>query len=107
MRAMLMASTLALTLAGHSSLTPAQTTAGTSATIVVPIIAQTGSFGSEVTAYNPNATALTVNVAFYDANNTTAPGPKACTSLVLPAGRSAQFTVATQCALPVGGTSGC
>ena len=31
----------------------AQTTAGTSATIVVPIIAQTGSFGSEATAYNP------------------------------------------------------
>lgn len=42
----------------------AQTTAGTSATIVVPVIAQTSSFGSEVTVFNPNAATITVNPVF-------------------------------------------
>src|SRR5437879_3472236 len=84
----------------------AQTTAGSSATIVVPVIAQTASFGSEVTAYNPNAGAITVNVAFYDANNTSSPGPKTCTALSLPAGQSVQFSVAGQCALPAGSNFG-
>src|SRR5258705_3998556 len=80
----------------------AQTTSGTSATIVVPVIAQTASFGSEVTAYNPNGAAITVDVSFYDAENTAAPGLKTCTQLSLPAGRSVQFSVAGQCALPAG-----
>ena len=57
----------------------AQTTAGTSATIVVPVVAQTGSFTSEVTVYNPNGGAITVNVAFYNAQNTTSPGPRRAT----------------------------
>jgi hypothetical protein len=78
----------------------AQTTAGTSATIVVPVVAQTGSFTSEVTLYNPNAGAITVSVAYYNAQNTASPGAKACNPLVLPGGRSAAFAVATQCALP-------
>jgi len=78
----------------------AQTTAGTSATIVVPIVAQTGSFTSEVTLYNPNAGAITLSVAFFNAQNTMSPGPKTCNALVLPAGRSAAFAVASQCALP-------
>jgi Chaperone of endosialidase len=86
--------------------TEAQTTAGTSATIVVPVIAQTASFGSEVTAYNPNAGTITVNVAFYDANNTSSPGPKTCAALSLPAGQSAQFSAAGQCALPAGSNFG-
>ena len=41
-----------------------QTTSGTSATIVVPVIAQTSSFGSEVTVFNPNAATITVNPVF-------------------------------------------
>ena len=78
----------------------AQTTAGTSATIVAPVVAQTGSFTSEVTVYNPNAGAITVGVAFYNAQNTTSPGAKTCNALLIPGGRSAAFTVTTQCALP-------
>ena len=66
-----------------SSAVIGQTTSGTSATIVVPIIAQTSSFGSEVTVYNPNGGAITVNPVFYDAQNTATPGPKACTSVSL------------------------
>ena len=57
----------------------AQTTAGTSATIVVPVVAQTGSFTSEVTLYNPNAGAITLSVAFFNAQNTMSPGPKPAT----------------------------
>jgi len=84
----------------------AQTTAGTSATIVVPVIAQTATFASEVTAYNPNPGAITVAVAFYDANNTASPGPKTCLPLSLPAGQSVQFSAASQCTLPAGSNFG-
>ena len=78
----------------------AQTTAGTSATIVVPVVAQTSSFASEVTVYNPNAGAITVGVGFYNAQNTASPGAKTCNALLVAGGRSATFTVTTQCALP-------
>jgi len=84
----------------------AQTTAGTSATIVVPVIAQTASFASDVTVYNPNAASINVNAVFYDAQNTASPGPKACTSLAVGANVSKGFTVATQCALPSGSNFG-
>jgi hypothetical protein len=83
-----------------------QTTSGTSATIVVPVIAQTASFGSEVTVYNPNGSAIIVNPVFYDAQNTATPGPKACTSVSLGANVTKAFTIATQCALPAGSNFG-
>src|SRR5689334_3872193 len=84
----------------------AQTTAGTSATIVVPVIAQTASFGSEVTLFNPNAATITVNPVFFDAQNTASPGLKACTSMLLGANVTKAFTVASQCALPAGSNFG-
>ena len=106
MRAWLAAPTFALALAGYSSFTAAQTTAGTSATIVVPVIAQTASFTSEVTVFNPNAGAITVHPTFYEAQNLPSPGPKACNNLTLGASRSSQFSVATLCALPAGSNFG-
>src|SRR5690349_3437465 len=84
----------------------AQTTAGTSATIVVPVIAQTPSFGSEVMVYNPNGGAITVTPVFYDAQNTGSPGPKPCTSLSIGANVTRTFTLAAQCALPAGSNFG-
>ena len=95
----------AVLLLGSSSVI-GQTTAGTSATIVVPVIAQTSSFGSEVTVYNPNASAITVNPVFYDAQNTGNPGAKACTPLSIGAGASVEFSLAGQCALPTGANFG-
>ena len=95
-----------LVLLAQFSLAFAQTTSGSSATIVVPVIAQTASFGSEVTAYNPNGGAITVNVSFYDAQNTANPGAKACTPLSIGAGASVEFSLAGQCALPTGGNFG-
>ena len=97
---------LALGLLSASAWSQAQTTSGSSATIVVPVIAQTASFGSEVTAYNPNGGAITVNVSFYDAQNTANPGAKACTPLSIGAGASVEFSLAGQCALPTGGNFG-
>jgi len=84
----------------------AQTTAGTSATIVVPVIAQTSSFGSEVTVYNPNASTITITPIFYDAQNTASPGPKPCTSLSVGPNLTKAFTLASQCALPAGSNFG-
>jgi hypothetical protein len=80
----------------------AQTTAGASTAIVVPVTAQTASFSSEVTVFNPNAVPVTMDVAFYEANNSSAPGAKTCTDAVVPAGKSIQFTLASQCALGAG-----
>jgi hypothetical protein len=84
----------------------AQTTAGTSTKIVVPVIAQTVSFGTEVTVYNPNAITIAVNPSFYDAQNTASPGAKACSSLSVGAGLSRTFSISTQCALPSGSNFG-
>jgi hypothetical protein len=80
----------------------AQTTAGSSARIVFPVTAQTISFSSEMTVYNPNASSITVNVSFYNADNVVPPGLQTCGPLVVPAGMSVQFSLVGQCALPSG-----
>ncbi len=95
-----------LVLLSQFSLAFAQTTSGSSATIVVPVIAQTSSFDSEVTAYSPNREAITVDVSFYDAQNTANPGAKACTPLSIGAGASVKFSLTGQCALPTRGNFG-
>jgi hypothetical protein len=84
------------------SLGHAQTTAGTSTVIVVPVAAQTASFVSEVTLFNPNGAPITVNLAYYDANNLASAGAKPCTAVVVPANRSVQFGLSGQCALGSG-----
>ena len=89
-----------------SSIVAAQTTAGLSTTIVFPVSAQTPSFGNEVTLYNPGANTLTASVSFYEANNSSAPGPKVCNDVVVSANRSVQITLASQCALAAGGHFG-
>ena len=80
----------------------AQTSVGTGRTIVFPVVAQTGSYATEVTLYNPNGEALVANVAFYEANNSTTPGPKVCTGVNVPANRSLQFTLGDKCTLSAG-----
>jgi len=70
----------------------AQTTAALGISIVFPVAAQTVSFASEVTLFNPGPTLLTAAVHFYEANNSVAPGTKACNDVSVPAGRSLQIT---------------
>lgn len=77
----------------------AQTTVGAGTTIVTPVIAQTGSYISEVTLYNPNGVDLAANVAFYEALNSSTPGAKTCAAVNVPAGRALQFALASQCTL--------
>jgi hypothetical protein len=95
MRARMLGALLSL-LAGYSQ---AQTTAGIAMTVVFPVAAQTSSFASEMTLFNPGPNLLTASVSFYEANNAGAPGPKVCNDVSVPAGRSTQITLSTQCAL--------
>ena len=90
---------LALLLVAYSTAVQAQTTAGTSTVIVVPVVAQTASFASEVTLFNPNVEAISVAIHYYDANNLTTAGPKSCNLITVPAGSSVQFGLAAQCTL--------
>ena len=59
MRAAIVAPTFVLTLAGYASFGDAQTTAGSGTTVVFPVTAQTASFVSEVTLFNPGPSLLT------------------------------------------------
>ena len=68
-----------------------------------PVAAQTVSFASEMTLFNPGAALVRAKVSFYEASNSEAPGPKICNDAAIPAGRSVQITLATQCALGVSG----
>ena len=102
MRAAAVAPALVLTLVGYASTLDAQTTAGSGTTMVFPVTAQTASFASEVTLFNPGPSLLTASVAFYEAQNSSAPGPKTCNDVSVPAARSVQFQIATQCALASG-----
>ena len=76
-----------------------QTAFGSSTAIVFPLTANTATFTSTVTIFNPNPADVTVGLNYYDANNTLAPGQKPCTDLVVPANSSVEFGVPTQCTL--------
>jgi hypothetical protein len=106
MRASLVAPSLGCLMAAISAIASAQTTAALGTSIVFPVAAQTVSFASEMTLFNPGASLLTATVSFYEANNSSAPGPKICNDVAVPAGRSLQLTLATQCALAAGGHFG-
>jgi hypothetical protein len=89
------------------ALASAQTTVGIGTTIVFPDVAQTASYATEVTLYNPNAEELVASVAFYGAvNSPGGSGPKTCTNVSVPAGRSLQFSLGAVCALPAGNNFG-
>src|SRR5437899_349021 len=77
----------------------AQTTAGIGTTIVFPVTAQTASFASEVTLFNPGPNALTAHVTFFEAKNSATPGTKVCTDAAVPANLSVQFSIGAQCSL--------
>ena len=79
-----------------------QTTMGSDTVIVVPLVADTSHFKSEITVYNPNPTAITVDVEFYEANNSGTPGAKPCSPILVPANRSgSDFVLDGQCALNI------
>ena len=76
-----------------------QTAFGSSTAIVFPLTANTSTFTSTVTLFNPNPAPVTVGLNYYDANNTTVPGQKPCTDIVVAANSSVEFGVPAQCTL--------
>jgi hypothetical protein len=83
----------------------AQSTLGYAPTILIPVVAQTVSFASEIFVHNPQgATPLTVNITLVEATTSSVPGPHTCTQLVVPAGGSASFALNSQCTLAPGVT---
>ena len=76
-----------------------QTAFGSSTAIVFPLTANTATFTSTVTIFNPNPAPVTVGLNYYDANNTLAPGQKPCTDIVVAANSSVEFGVPAQCTL--------
>ena len=98
---------VAVCLAMHASLCGAVTTAGAGTTIVVPVVASTGSYVSEVAVYYPgpvsgSTTSISINVSYYEANGLSSPGLKPCTALTLAIGETQSFQLATQCTLGAG-----
>ena len=83
-------------------LAQAQSTAAAGSVVVLPLVAATGSYSTEVIVRNPGTSAITVNVSFYEAIESGSPGTHACTALSLPANESVPFTLNTQCALGTG-----
>ena len=71
-------------------------------TMVVPIVAQTASFGTEVYVRNDAGGPITLDMNFYEALQSAAPGPHSCTAFVVPAHSTNLLTAGTQCTLGAG-----
>ena len=85
------------TLAATTGVAHAQSTAASGSVIVLPVVAETVSYTSEVIVRNPNATSLTLNVKFYEATTSSNPGLRTCAQLTVPALQSKPFAVSAQC----------
>src|SRR5689334_9810393 len=92
------------TFAATTGVAHAQSTAASGSTIVLPDVAETVSYTSEITVRNPNATPLTLNVKFYEATTSANPGLRTCAQLTIPALQSKPFSVGAQCS-PLGAGS--
>lgn len=77
----------------------AQTAFGQSIAVMFPIVANTASFTSAITLYNPNPWDVTVKLDYFDAANTDSPGPALCGNVSVPSLRSVEFTLASACDL--------
>ena len=86
----------------------AQTSVGYGAVVVIPVVAQTSSFATEVFLHNPSsvATPVPVAVTFVEGTTSGTPGVKACTPITVNNGQSASFTLAAQCGIASGGHFG-
>lgn len=77
----------------------AQSTAASGSVIVVPVVAQTTSYTSEVTVQNPNASPIIVNVTLHQGHDPAGanPGSIVCSPVVVAAGASVPFSLPDQC----------
>lgn len=79
---------------------------GAGSIMIIPIVAQTVSYSSEVTVRNPYDEALPITVSYTGGIATTSAGLHACSPLSVPGRSSVQFNVASQCAIPATGQFG-
>lgn len=91
-----------LSLAALGGAAHAQSTAAAGSVVVVPVVAQTASYTTEVIVRNPNAAPITLNVKFYESSNSSIPGLRSCAQLVVAAIESKPFTLSGQCTLGAG-----
>lgn len=76
----------------------AQSTAAAGSVIVVPLVAQTVSYSTEVTVRNPNLSSpIVLSVRYYEAINAAAPGLVTCAPLLVAANEAKAFTLQDQC----------
>lgn len=80
----------------------ASTTAGAGSVLVIPVVAQTASYESEIFVHNPNDLPLLVSVKFYEAKNSTVPGLRPCAPLNLNPRQVVAMKLGTQCTLGPG-----
>jgi hypothetical protein len=88
-------------LAATAGVAHAQSTAASGSVVVIPVVAETVSYTSEVVVRNPNSTSLTLNVTFYEALTSTNPGLRTCSQLTVAPLESKTFNVSAQCS-PLG-----
>jgi hypothetical protein len=67
--------------------------------VVVPVVARTASYATEVYVRNPGAAAIGVAVRFDEADNSSQPGSHACNALAVPANATRLLSLASQCNL--------
>jgi hypothetical protein len=92
-----------IAVAAGSTLVHAMSTVGQGATIVIPVVAQTGTYQTEVWVRNQLGIApITVDVRFYEAKTSASPGLKTCSQAVVQPFATVAFSLATQCALGAG-----
>jgi hypothetical protein len=80
---------------------------GTSPALVVPLVARTASFESEIFVTNPSAVPVNANVRFHGARGTSAAGLTTCAAQAVPAQSTVALSMASLCpSLPAGSQFG-
>ncbi len=75
-------------------------------TMIIPVVAETATYKSQITVRNPYVTALPLSVFYTGGTGTSAAGGKECDALNVPAESTMQFSAAAQCHLPSGNQFG-
>jgi hypothetical protein len=106
-----LAAAQAVALCVASPAADAQSIIGFSPTMVIPIVAQTGTYSSEVFIGNTGGTSLVLGVEYVGGIGSAAPGQRDCGTVVVPPGGAAgpgatSFSVGAQCGLPAGSNFG-
>ena len=79
---------------------------GAATSIIVPLVASTASFTSEITVKDQSGTTRSVSMTFYEAAGSASPGAKVCTPVSLAGFATVTVTLGSQCGLGAGGHFG-